>query len=126
LTGYALRATEWGTDIGESANAFELDGLVDGVEYALGGYPVSNDASSMLPPWSMGIGGTKWPYYACNRRDDAVPRGPAYAVLAGNGLVKGLHHAMPARGVSPSSNGLRTAIPHLDLGDAGSAHGVGA
>ena len=114
LEGYDLWASRWGTDIGGRTNDYELDGLVNWIEYALGGNPLSNDASDILPAGSIGAdGGSDWLYYTYKRRDDAAARGLTYRVMSGTNLVDGLSNAVPAWSLSPATNGFQTVTHRI-------------
>jgi hypothetical protein len=87
----------------------EPDGLIKWVEYALGGNPISNDASDILTAGSFGSdNGANGLYYTYDRREDATARGLTYEVLTGTNLVDGLSNAVPAWSVSPATNGFET------------------
>jgi len=56
------------------------DGMVNLLEYALGGDPLADDAASILPAYSgpVDIGGTNYMNYVYRRRSDAGIRGLVY------------------------------------------------
>ena len=61
---------------------FELDGLDNLTEYALGGNPTTNDAASINPTFSgpVNIGGTNVMEYVYSRRLDHIDRGLIYGL----------------------------------------------
>ena len=115
LSGYGLWASGWGTnDIGSITNDFELDGVINWIEYALGGNPVSNDASEFLPEWNIDSdGGSNWFYYTYNRREGAADL--TYTVWSGTNLVDGLSNAVPVWSVAPATNGYEIATHRVSL-----------
>jgi hypothetical protein len=112
LEDYDLWATGWGTDIGDSHNDWEPDGLANWLEYALGGDPTLDDAADILPTSHMGYDeGSNWLYYTYSRRADNADL--TYTVLTGTNLVEGLSNTNWAWSVSPPTNGLETAIHRM-------------
>ena len=113
LEGFALWATQWGTNnIGGTMHDYEPDGVVNWIEYALGGNPTSNDAANIMPLWGIAPdGGSNWLYYVYNRRTGAADL--TYTVWSGTGLADGLSNAVPAWSVSPPTNGYETATHRI-------------
>ncbi|VGO18636.1 BNR-4 repeat-containing protein [Pontiella sulfatireligans] len=75
---------------GDDAEPGGGDGMVNLVEYALGGNPLVDDATTKLP--TIGIseeGGTNWFNYIYNRRLDASARNLTYEVFVTTNLVSG-------------------------------------
>ncbi len=97
----------------------ENDGVGDGVlnllEYALGGNPVSNDASAILPVSSLATdNGTNWMDYVYTRHMDAAERGLTYTVLSGTNLVNNvMTNKVPTTSISPTTNGYGTATHRI-------------
>jgi len=79
-----------GSDAAYSADP-EPDGMINLLEYALGGNPLVDDAAEKLPTFGTNEqGGTNWFNTIYNRRRDAAARGLAYDVLASDDLVSNL------------------------------------
>ena len=114
IDGYNDWASGWGVDIGGPDIDHEPDGISNLLEYALGGDPTSNDASSILPTWITGEdGGSKWLYYSYKRRTDATDRGLSYKVYSGDDLTTGLTDEVAPWNVSPPSGGFETATHRI-------------
>jgi fibronectin type 3 domain-containing protein len=112
LEGYELWATGWGTDIGAATHDHEPDGVVNWVEYALGGDPTLDDAADILPTRQMRYDeGSYWLYYTYNRRAWAADL--TYTVWSGTNLVEGLTNEVPAWRVSPATNNLETVVHRM-------------
>jgi len=86
----------WWADYGLSGNDTnyfahtDTDGMNQLLEYALGGNPTNDDASSVLPVSDMvDIGGTNWLEYVYRRRTDAIGRGLGYWLELNTNLISG-------------------------------------
>lgn len=82
---YDYWAEGWGVDIGAITDDYEQDGMDNLLEYALGGNPTNDDASTVMPTASAGNDG--WFYYVHNERtdDDSL----SYTVKLKDNLVYG-------------------------------------
>jgi hypothetical protein len=102
---------------------FEPDGVVNLLEYALGGNPVSNDVDGILPGSGLAMdGGSNWLNYVYDRRSDATARGLTYAVLSGNDLPGGdVTTDVPLFSVASATNGFETAIHRISTDAATNA-----
>jgi hypothetical protein len=86
LDGFSLT----GSDAVYSADP-DTDGMVNLAEYALGGNPNINDATTKLPIAAIDEqGGTNWLNYIYRRRLDAAARGLTYDVPAADDLISGV------------------------------------
>lgn len=78
-----------GDDLLPSADP-ELDGMNNLLEYALGGNPNVDDATTVLPKhFIVDVDGIKWMDYVYQRRADAEARGLHYDVLVSTNLITG-------------------------------------
>ncbi len=68
-SAYDSWAGGWGVEIGANTNDYELDGMDNLLEYALGGDPTTNDAAAILPT-SATSGDGSWFYHIHNERTD--------------------------------------------------------
>ncbi len=75
-----------GANAADMLDDTDFDGMSELLEYALGGNPTTNDATTILPVATEDGG---WMYYVYNRRDDAVNRGLTYSVLSTTDLIFG-------------------------------------
>jgi hypothetical protein len=119
VSDYVQWASGWGTDIGGLADDHEPDGLINLMEYALGGNPLINEAAGILPKGSLvAEGGSNWFYYSYDRRDDAAERGLSYLVFSGTYPADGLTNEVPVWSVSPTVNGFETATHRIPIDGA--------
>lgn len=75
--GFGLVATN---ESGATTTDFELDGLDNLTEYALGGNPTDDDAADINPTLSGPMAGTNTMAYVYTRRTDATHRGLSYTL----------------------------------------------
>lgn len=123
--------TEWVDlfpTLGSSTNYADdpdLDGMDNLLEYALGGSPVVDDASSILPGYA-GLseeGGTNYLNYVYNRNVDATDL--TYSVLGGTNLLTGsMTNATEEAGASAVSYGFQTVTNRVST-DTESAQFMG-
>lgn len=101
---------------------YEPDGMVNLVEYALGGNPVSNDAAAILPTSIVAMdGSSNWLYYVYKRRTDAAARGLVYTVMSGTNLIVGLTNEVPPFSVALATNGFEQATHRISTDAADQA-----
>lgn len=87
----------------------EPDGVINLMEYALGGDPTVDDAAAISPAASLeDIAGTTFLVYVYSRRLDALERGLTYAVLSGTDLNAGLATPTIEVDSGPSTAGFET------------------
>ena len=93
----------------------DADGVVNLVEYALGGNPLIDDSAHILPDVIMTTdAGTNWLYYSYSRRENAAALGLTYTVLSGADLVGGgLTNEVPPFGVSALSDGFESVTNRI-------------
>ena len=103
VEGFGLSATN---ESGSITNDFDLDGLENLTEYALGGNPVIPDADSINPTIST-MAGTNMLAYVYNRRLDADARKLTYGLTVST-------NALTSATWSPIGNALETGFGPID------------
>ncbi|WP_168433127.1 right-handed parallel beta-helix repeat-containing protein [Pontiella sulfatireligans] len=114
---------QYGLSAGLAAYSADIepDGMDNLLEYALGGNPTNNDASTIFPRSGMvNDDGANWMEYVYRRREDFVERGLDYSVEVSTNLVSNVWNTngVILTGVSLPISGIETVTNRVSTEDA--------